>query len=92
VITQDENGVLELFIVGPTQNLYHNYQSGGSWSGWVSLGGTFAQNIRPCIGANDDGRLQIFLNLVNGVMDTSWETSVNGTTWFSWFSLGGTWK
>jgi hypothetical protein len=92
VIATDENGSLELFIVGPNQNLYHNYQTGGSWIGWLSLGGTFAQNIRPCIGPNADGRLQIFLNLVNGVMDTSWETSVNGATWFSWFSLGGTWK
>jgi hypothetical protein len=92
VITHDQNGALELFIVGSNQNLYHNYQTGASWSGWISLGGTFAQNIRPCIGPNADGRLQIFLNQVNGVMDTSWETSVNGTAWFSWFSLGGTWK
>ena len=78
--------------MGSTQSLFHNYQTSGSWNGWVSLGGTFAQNIRPCVGANADGRLQIFLNQANGVMDTSWETTVNGTTWFSWFSLGGTWK
>jgi hypothetical protein len=92
VIAQDQNGALELFIVGSNQSVYHNYQSSGAWHGWVSLGGTFAQNIRPCIGPNADGRLEIFLNLANGAMDTSWETSVNGTTWFSWFSLGGTWK
>jgi hypothetical protein len=92
VVTKDQNGAMEVFIVGSNQNLYHNYQSSGSWVGWVSLGGTFAQNIRPCVGANADGRLEIFLNLVNGTMDTSWETSVNGNAWYSWFSLGGTWK
>ena len=92
VIAKDQNGALELFLVGTSLNLYHNFQSGSSWSGWTSLGGSFAQNIRPCIGPNADGRLQICLNLANGVMDTSWETTVNGTTWYSWFSLGGTWK
>jgi hypothetical protein len=92
VTAKDQNGAIELFLVGPDQHVYHNYESGGGWSGWISLGGTFAQNIRPCIGPNADGRLQICLNIVNGVMDSSWETSVNGTNWFSWFSLGGTWK
>ena len=92
VVTHDQNGAMELFIVGPNQDLLHNYETSGGWSGWASLGGTFAQNIRPCVGANDDGRLQIFLNLANGAMDTSWETSINGTNWFSWFSFGGTWK
>ncbi len=92
VIAKDQNGAMEVFIVGANGNMYHDMQAGGVWSGWVSLGGTFAQNIRPCISANADGRLEIFLNLANGVMDTSRETSVNGSTWFSWFSLGGTWK
>jgi hypothetical protein len=92
VVTKDKNGAMEIFIVGSTQSLFHNHQTSGTWNGWVSLGGTFAQEIRPCVGSNSDGRLQIFLNQANGVMDTSWETTVNGTTWFSWFSLGGTWK
>lgn len=92
VIAKDQNGSLEVFIVGTDQHLYHNYQSSGVWNGWVSLGGTFAKDIRPCIGPNDDGRLQIFLNLAGGVMETSWETAINGTTWFSWYSFGGSWK
>ena len=91
IVASDSNGSLEVLMVGANGNVYHNYQSPG-WSGWLSLGGSFPQNARPCISANADGRLEMFLNGSGTAMQTSWETSVNGTNWYSWFSLGGSWK
>lgn len=93
VVAADQNGALEVFLVGSGGNLFHNYQtSGGSWSGWLNLSGTFTQNIRPCVGQNQSGTLQIFLTGTSADMQTASETSANSATWSAWTSLGGTWQ
>src|SRR5581483_8179771 len=61
VVAPDQNGALELLIIGNTGNVSHNYQIGGNWSGWASLGGAYTQNIRPCVGQQQNESLDIFL-------------------------------
>ena len=90
-VAADANGALEVFLIGHTGNVYHNYQNGSGWSGWLGLGGSFTQNIRPCVGQNADGRLEIFLTGPNTDMLHAYETSPNSTSWSGWGSLGGSW-
>ena len=58
----------------------------------MDLNGSFTQNVRPCVGMNNSGTLEVFLNLSGGAMDTASQTSANSTTWSGFTSLGGGWK
>ncbi len=94
VVAADQNGALELFLIGSTGNMYHNYQTSpsGSWSGWVELNGSFTQNVRPCVGMNKSGTLEVFLTGPSADMQHAYETAPNSTTWSGWSSLGGSWN
>lgn len=91
-VAADQNSALEVFLIGHTGNVYHNYQNGSGWSGWLSLGGSFTQNIRPCVGVNQSGTLEIFLTGPGTDMQHAWESAPNSTTWSGWGSLGGSWN
>ena len=57
------------------------------WSGWLSLGG---RDVRaPVVGANVDGRLELFVVGGDGVLYHKWQAVPNGT-WGDWYSAGGT--
>ncbi|MDB6020773.1 MAG: domain containing protein [Pedosphaera sp.] len=92
VVAADQNGALEVFLIGSTGNLYHNYQSSGGWSGWISLTGSFTQNIRPSAGMNQSGKLEVFLTGPSADMQTSSETAANSSAWSGFTSLGGGWN
>lgn len=93
-VGHDQNGDLEVFLIGHTGNMYHNYQTApsGGWAGWVSLGGSFTQSVRPCVGNDQNGIMEIFLTGPSGDMQHAWENAVNSTTWSSWASFGGAFK
>ncbi|MFO0759865.1 MAG: phage tail tip lysozyme [Byssovorax sp.] len=55
-------------------------------SGLASLGGSIAGD--PAVGANADGRLEVFALGPKGNMVTTFQTEPNGG-WSGWFSLGG---
>ncbi|MDB6020774.1 MAG: hypothetical protein JWQ04_631 [Pedosphaera sp.] len=92
IVGTDQNGALELFLIGNTGNMYHNYQASGGWSGWISLTGGFTQNIRPCVGMNLNGELELFLTGPGSDMQHAWQTAVNSATWSGWGTLGGSWN
>jgi len=80
-------GILELFLMGSDNALWHNPQvSPDVWSGWVSLGGSI--NGIPGVGKN--GRLEVF---VKGTDSALWHVWQNGagpiTTWSAYSSFGG---
>lgn len=94
IVALNSDGRQELFVVGKTGNLYHNYQTNanGAWSGWISLGGTWAQNSQPAVGRNSDGRLEVFIIGTDGQMNHAWEgTAGNSSSWSGWAQLGGHW-
>jgi N-acetylmuramoyl-L-alanine amidase len=94
VIGVNSDGRQEIFIVGKTGALYHSYQTAinAGWSGWISLGGTWAQNVTPAVGRNSDGRLEVFIIGTTGEMYHAYEgTAGNSTSWSGWASLSGSW-
>lgn len=92
-VSSDTNGNLEVFLVGHTGNMYHNYQTSAGWSGWLELNGTFSQSVQPCVGVNADGRLEIFSTTgTQSALYHAWETSSAITNWTGWNSLGGSWR
>ena len=61
----NEDGRLELFVVGANNQLYHKWQtspsSSSSWSNYKSLSGIVRANTSPEVGTNSDGRLEVFV-------------------------------
>jgi hypothetical protein len=87
----NSDGREEIFIVGKSGALLHSYQNtiNGSWSSWISLGGSYAQNSQPKILRNKDGRLEVFAIASNGQLNhASQGTAGNSGSWsaFSVFS------
>jgi GH25 family lysozyme M1 (1,4-beta-N-acetylmuramidase) len=83
----NSDGRQEIFAVGHSGNLYHNYQTvaNGGWSGWISLGGTWAQNGQPKVLRNADGRLEVFIIGTDGRLNHAWETTTgNSSSWTGW--------
>lgn len=92
VVARNSDGRLELFAVGQTGLLYHNYQNtSGGWSGWLALGGwQFAGNAIPAVGRNPDGRLEVFIVGTDGGLDHIWQqTAGNSSSWSGWAGFGG---
>ncbi|MBV9357194.1 MAG: hypothetical protein JO023_16910 [Chloroflexi bacterium] len=87
------DGRLELFAVGVGQGVWHTWQnaaSSGSWSSWSNLGwpsaGVSVNDL--AVGANADGRLELFGSDPSGEVWHVWQTAPN-SGWSSWASLGG---
>jgi hypothetical protein len=83
-------GRKEQFEVGSGNHLYHRYQStpGGSYSSWISLGGTI---VYAQIGAvvNADCHVEAFGVGSDGAMWHIWQTNAGSGPWSNWASLGG---
>jgi hypothetical protein len=84
----NSDGRQEIFIVGKTGALYHNYQTtiNGNWSGFISLGGNWAQNGQPEVLRNKDGRLELFIIGTNGQLNHAYEQTAGSSTSWSGFS------
>lgn len=93
VVASDQNGALEVFLVGNTGYLYHNFETGTGWSGWLSLGGSFKPSVQPCAAMDQSGTLELFSTTdTQTALQNSAQTEANGTNWTAWASLAGTWK
>ena len=80
------DGRLELFAITVAGNAAHIWQEpGGGWSGWESLGGSFAGD--PAVAANADGRFELFVRGSDDELVHAWQLPDGG--WSSWESLGG---
>jgi hypothetical protein len=78
------DGRLEAFAFGPG-GIYHNYQSGGGWSGWKSLGDpSGGVAVGPVVGRNPDGRLEVFVLTLFGDLYHAWQDSSYSSGWSGW--------
>ena len=71
-------------------SLYHKWQTtpgGIGWSSYQTLGGGFRGNIE--VGANTNGRLEVFVIGIDDKLYHKWQTSAGSNTWTAWQSLGG---
>ena len=93
-IAQNQDGHLELFVVGSEGAVWHRWQAqDGSWSEWASFGQpdgvSFAvQFVSPIqVEQNDDGRLELVLVGSDGQFWHIWQVVPNAN-WSEWASLG----
>ncbi len=90
-VARTSDGRLEVFAIGHSANLLHNYQTtpGGSWSGWISLGTTvIVQNAQPVVGVNADGRLEVFVVDGNGAVDHVYQKTPGSSAASNWSAIG----
>jgi hypothetical protein len=86
------NGIMEVFVIGTGNQLYHNYQTGGgNWSGWIGMGGNWNPNACIVAGNNLDGRQEVFLIGNTGNLYHINQTAPNGG-WSGFGNLGGSWS
>jgi hypothetical protein len=86
------DGRLEAFAVATDGTLHHIWQMtpNGGWSGWASLGsagGGFISSAAPGVGANADGRMEVFAIGADSNLYHAWQTAPNGG-WSAWASFG----
>lgn len=93
-VAPSQDGRLELFAIGNDGALWHIWQLAvnNGWSNWYSHGSpqgrTFAgSTIPPILGAQADGRLQLFVPSLGGEMWRLSQTAVNNG-WSGWISHG----
>ncbi len=92
-VARDRDGRLEIFatsrVNGTISHIWQTAPNSG-WSRWYSLSGQggFQAASRPVVGANPDGRLEVFAIGRDGTVWHSWQTSPNGG-WSPFYSLGG---
>jgi hypothetical protein len=93
-VARNNDGRLQVFVVGTNNQLYYKTQSApnsDTWStAWTSLGGGLRANTDPIGIANNDGRLQVFVVGTNNQLYYKTQSSPNSSTWsLAWTSLGG---
>jgi|GEM_PF-514669 hypothetical protein len=82
------DGRQEVFTIATNNELYHNWQTtpGGSWSGWVALGGGI---IEIATASNLDGRVVLFAIGTNKNLNYVIQTAPGSSTYTSYVDLGG---
>src|SRR6266702_3205378 len=96
VVSQNQDGRLEAFVIGSDQALWHIWQvsPNGTWGTWFSSGGPQHGNptiYRPFVRKNDDGRLEVFVMIET--VDEPFGTNANATLWHIWqVAPNGTWS
>jgi hypothetical protein len=93
-IAMNNDGRLQVFVVGTNNQLYYKTQSApnsDTWStAWTSLGGGIKADTSPAVARNNDGRLQVFVVGTNNQLYYKTQSSPNSDTWSTaWTSLGG---
>merc|ERR1711988_1369237 len=70
VASSNEDGRLEIFVLGHDNQIYHKYQMDGTeWSNWGSLGGKYLRG-GPSVVQAADGRL-VLSRAVSTVLSTT---------------------
>jgi hypothetical protein len=92
-VVANVDGRLEVFAVQTDNGVSHNFQtvtSGGSWSGWIGLGG-FTNSMQLAAARNTDGFLQVFYrDAGSGGISSIKQTPGAPGGWAAPVSLGGT--
>jgi acylphosphatase len=99
IVGRNQDGRLEIFIVGQSEKLYHRYQTSpnnsNGWNDkWEDLGGKWNRFNFPSIGQNADGRLEIFIVGQSEKLYHRYQTSPNNSNGWNdkWEDLGGKWN
>src|SRR6266436_1795116 len=92
-VFSNDDGRLEVFIVGIDGQLWHIYQTvaNNGWSSWGPLGRPMAGiQSTPAVFKNQDGRLEVFVIGTDGALWHNWQEQKNqqSNAWPGWFSLG----
>jgi predicted Zn-dependent protease len=92
-VIANDDGRLQVFVVGANNQLYYKTQTAAgssTWTGWTSLSGEVKADTTPAVVRNSDGRLQVFVVGTNNQLYYKTQSSPNSNTWSSsWTSLGG---
>ncbi len=94
-VGQNQDGRLQVFMVGTDNVLYTSYQTplaGDGFSSWFSLGGSWSSQDSIAIGQNLDGRLQLFMVGTDSVLKTSYQTPLPNGGFSSWVPFAGSWS
>jgi predicted Zn-dependent protease len=90
---KNDDGRLQVFVVGTNNQLYYKTQTAAgssTWTGWTSLGGGIKADTSPAVARNSDGRLQVFVVGTNNQLYYKTQTVAGSNTWSSsWTSIGG---
>lgn len=85
----NQNGALQVFMVGDNHGLYTDYETSPSastsWSGWKGLGGYWPTTDGIGVGTNASGKLQVFLVGTDGhVYSAAQKAADDFDAWTSW--------
>jgi len=83
----NRDGGLEVFTTGTDRGVWHRWWTGGGWSGWHSLGGSFPS--RPVAASNQDGRQVVFVRGGSDEVRSNWQEIANANQWSGWKYQGG---
>ena len=90
-VATNSDGRIELFAVGNTGYLYHNYQTNvnSGFSGWtaISTNNHWSTYCQPAVHHNSIGQLEVFIPGTNGVINHVWENTAGNSTSWSGFTL-----
>jgi hypothetical protein len=78
----DPNGDVDVFALSASGTLMADFNPGGGWSGWATLGsspGNLAYD--PMAMANQNGQTEVFVTTSAGGMDSAWGTGGGSWTW-----------
>jgi hypothetical protein len=82
--------MIDCFVKGPNNALWHIAFTNGTWSSWESVGGILASGpgAASVLGSTGEKLLRVFVKgMDNAMWDTSWFTPSTG--WGQWEKLGG---
>lgn len=89
VAAPNEDGRLEVFVLGHDNQIYHKYQMDQeTWSNWGSLGGKYIRG-GPSVVQAADGRLVLFARGVDRSIYYKSQTEPSSPKWTKWDTLGG---
>ncbi len=79
------DGHLDVFVLGPNQKLYNNYQLKSGWAGFAQLGGSFstALNTPPVTALNANGKLAVFVRGSDNSLYMATQTVAGGSGAYS---------
>ena len=78
---------MTVFVRGNDNGIWYRDYVGGSWGNWVSIGGQTPAGTGPAVCSWGGGRLDVFVQGINGGMYHKSYTTTSG--WSGWEYLGG---
>ena len=87
---RNANGRIAIAAIAINGGMFVNTQSspGGSFGGWVGLGGSFPLDNGVAMGTNADNRLEVFTLGADKQVHHAWQATPGGA-WSAMFPMGG---